>query len=74
LYHYNFSLNVEKNAGYSIVTENIYNKHTLKRKNIWNYQQIKLDNLIYEASLKGLKFMKDVDLGTFRMAIFTKST
>lgn len=74
IYHYNFSLTIEKNPGHSLVTEHIYSKHILKRKHLWNYRALTLDTLIYEAGLKGLKFVKDADLGSFHMAIFTKAT
>lgn len=72
--HYTFTLEIERNPGYSIVTEVIYKQHRLKRKNIWNFQSIQLDNLIYETSLKGFKFLKNNDLGPFHMAIFSKTT
>ena len=74
-YNYTFSLDVQNKAGYSIVSENIYNKDgSLKRKNIWNYQSIQLDNLIYEAGLRGFKYVKNYKNDTFNMAVFSKST
>ena len=74
-YNYTFSIDIEDKSGYSIVTENIMNKNgTTKRKNIWNYKSIQLDNLIYEAGLRGFKFIKECDNGPFDMVIFTKSS
>lgn len=72
--NYTFSLEIEPNPGYSIVTEVIHKQHRLKRKNLWNFQSIQLDHLIYETSLKGFKFLKNADLGPFHMAIFSKTT
>lgn len=70
-HNYNFTLDIEHKNGYSILCENIYNKDgTMKRKNIWNYQSVQLDNLIYEAGLRGFKFLKD----NGDLAIFSKST
>lgn len=70
-HNYTFTLDIEHKHGYSILCENIHHKNgTLKRKNIWNYQSIQLDNLIYEAGLRGFKFVKDEN----HMAIFSKST
>jgi len=74
-YNYKFTIDVENKPGYSIITENIYNKDdSIKRKNIWNYQSIQLDNLIYEASLRGFKYVKEYNNGIFNMAIFSKSS
>lgn len=73
-HHYTFTLEIEQNPGYSIVSEIIHKQNQLKRKNIWNFQNIQLDNLIYETSLKGFKFLKNHDLGSFHMAIFSKTT
>jgi hypothetical protein len=72
-YNYKFSLDVEHKAGYNIITENIYKKGKIKRKNIWNYQSIQLDNLIYETSLRGFKYVKEYHNGAFHMALFTKT-
>jgi len=72
-YNYKFTLDVEHKPGYSIVTENIYKKGSIKRKNIWKYQTIQLDHLIYETSLRGFKYVKEYPNGPFRMALFTKS-
>lgn len=74
-YNYTFTLDVENKPGYSIVSENIYNKDgSIKRKNIWNYQSIQLDNLIYETSLRGFKYVKEYNNGIFHMAVFSKSS
>lgn len=70
-HNYTFSLDVEDKPGYSIIREHIYDKHgTIKRKNIWNYQSIQLDNLIYESGLRGFKFIKQDE----HIAVFSKST
>jgi len=74
-HNYKFTIDVQNKPGYSIISENIYNKdNSIKRKNIWNYQSIQLDNLIYEASLRGFKYIKNNNNGIFNMAIFSKST
>jgi len=74
-YNYKFELDIQNKAGYSIVYENIYNKdNSLKRKNIWNYQNIQLDNLIYEAGLRGFKYIKNYKNDVFNLVVFSKST
>ena len=70
-HNYKFSLDLEDKPGYSIISEYIYDKYgTIKRKNIWNYQSIQLDNLIYESGLRGFKFIKKDE----NIAVFSKST
>lgn len=74
-YNYKFSLEIEKKPGHSILSENIYNKDdTMKRKNIWNLNNIQLDNLIHEAGIRGFKFLKECRNKPFNMAIFIKNT
>lgn len=67
--NYSFSLDVDN---YSI-NETIYKHNRLKRKNIWNYNNIRLNNLIYYGGLAGFKFIKNETLEHFSIAIFTKN-
>ena len=79
IYYFMNELNVLNNYHYSLdinnynVNESIYKNKRLKRKHIWSYNKIILNNLIYYCGLSGFKFVKNESLDHFNIAIFTKN-
>lgn len=73
--NYDFTINIKEEPNGIILNEIIKNKDgKIKRKTLWNYNNITLEKLIYIGSLKGFKFIKNVKLkGNLNICILKKN-
>lgn len=61
--NYDFNIDIKEEPNGIILNEIIKKKEgKIKRKTLWNYNNITLDELIYLGSLKGFKFIKNVKI------------
>jgi hypothetical protein len=59
----NYNIEINEYVGGIILKEKITNKSgKIKRKNIWSYNNITLENLKYNSSLKDFKFIENVNI------------
>ena len=72
--NYDFSLEITPKSKGIIYNEIIKKNKLLKRKYIWNFNNVTLDNLIHISTSKGFKFIRNIKLkNNFYMCILRKN-